>query len=216
MLLALTHLRTLWRKKDDFLDVKVEEGERGAKKLGQCWKLMWWKATIWVHWTPCHSGWFVPKYRKMYFFRSVPTERRNSAYKVHIQSNFRGWSMKNTRVSVRGMRHLLYMHGLDVRLKCVGSPSTGTRRGQKRNRSDQHGLRRLFLLRHLCQFHFKKGVQQVILRKSFCLESRPRSHSEKGFPIRKCLWEASRKVREGNYKNGPFGAFGPRPKVFHI
>ena len=134
--LALTHLHTLWRKKAYLSDVEVEEAKRWAKKLGDCWKLMGWKATVWVHWTVCHSGWFVRKYRTMYVFSSVPTERRNSAHKVHIQNSFRGWSVKNPGVSVRGMRHLLNMYGLDVGLKRVGSPSTGTGRGQKRNTSE--------------------------------------------------------------------------------
>ena len=40
MLLALTHLRTLWRKKVYLSDVEVEEAERSAKQLGQCWHLM--------------------------------------------------------------------------------------------------------------------------------------------------------------------------------
>ena len=109
MLLALIHLHTLWRKKAYLSDVEVEEAERWARKLGECWKLMGWKATLWVHWTVCHIWWFVWKYRTMYFFSSAPTERRNSAYKVHIQNSFRGWSVKNPRVSVRGMRHLLNM-----------------------------------------------------------------------------------------------------------
>ena len=84
MLLALTHLHTLWRKNVCPSDVEVEEAERWAKKLGHCWKLMGWKTTVWVHWTVCHSGWFVRKYRTMYFFSLVPTERRNSAYEVRI------------------------------------------------------------------------------------------------------------------------------------
>ena len=109
MLLALTHPHTLWRKKVYLSDVEVEEAEIRAKKLGQCWKLMGSKATVWVHWAVCHSGWFVWKYRTMCFFSSVPTERRNLAYKVHIQNSFRGWSVKIPRVSVRGMRHLLNM-----------------------------------------------------------------------------------------------------------
>ena len=116
--------------------VEVEEAGRWAKKLGDCWKLMGRKATVWVHWTVCHSGWFRRKYRTMYFLSSVRTERRKSAYKVHIQNNFRGWSVKKPRVSVRGMRHLLNMYGLDVGLKRVGSPSPGTGRGQKRNMSE--------------------------------------------------------------------------------
>ena len=87
---------------------------------------MWRKAAILVHWTACHSGWFVRKYRTMYFCSSVRTERRTSACKVHIQNTFHGWSVKNPRVSVRGTGHLLNMYRLDVGLECVGSPSTGT------------------------------------------------------------------------------------------
>ena len=71
-----------------------------------------------------------------FFFSSAPTERRNSAYKVHIQSCFWGWSVKNPRLLVRGMRHFLNMYGLGVGLKRVGSPSTGRDREQKRNRSE--------------------------------------------------------------------------------
>ena len=79
ILLALINLHTLWTKKAYLSDVDVEEAERWAKKLGEGWKLMGWKATVWMHWTVCHSGWFVRNYRTMYFFSSVPTERRSSA-----------------------------------------------------------------------------------------------------------------------------------------
>ena len=116
--------------------LSLRKPKDGPKKLGQCWKLMGWKATVWVHWTVCHSGWFVRKYRTTYFCSSVPTKRRISAYTVHIQNNFPGWLVKNPRVSVRGMRHLLNIYGLDVGLKRVRSPSTGTGRGQKRNRTE--------------------------------------------------------------------------------
>ena len=65
---TLTHLHTLWRKKAYLSVIEVEEANRWAKKLGDRWKLMGWKATVWVHWTVCHSGWFVRKYRTMSFF----------------------------------------------------------------------------------------------------------------------------------------------------
>ena len=54
MLVALTHLHTLWTRKVYLSDVEVEEAERWAKKLGHRWKLMGWKATVWVHWTVCY------------------------------------------------------------------------------------------------------------------------------------------------------------------
>ena len=72
----------------------------------------------------------------MYFFSGVPTERRNPAYKVHIQNSFRGFSVKNPCVSVRGMRYLLNIYSLDVGLKRVGSPSKGKGKRVKRSRSD--------------------------------------------------------------------------------
>ena len=56
ILLALTNLHTLWRKKAYVSDVEVEEAERWAKKLGESWKLMGWKATVWVHWTVAIVG----------------------------------------------------------------------------------------------------------------------------------------------------------------
>ena len=65
-----------------------------------------------------------------------------------------GGSVKNPRVSVRGMRHLLNMYGLDVGLKRVGSPSTGTRRGQKRNRSEYHRLGEVSFIVPLVHVHF--------------------------------------------------------------
>ena len=148
--LSLGHLHTLWRKKDYLSDVVVEEAERWAKTFGQCWKLMGWKATVWVHWRVCHSIWFVRKYRTIYFFSLVPTERTNSAYKVQIQNSLRWWSVKNPRVPVRGRQHLLNMYGLDVRLKCVASPSTGKGRGQKRKGVNSMALGKCLLWRHLC------------------------------------------------------------------
>ena len=72
----------------------------------------------------------------MYFFTAVPIQRRNSSYKVHIQNSFRGWSVKIQRVSVRGVRHLLNIYGLDAGLKLFGRPSTVTGRGQKSNRRE--------------------------------------------------------------------------------
>ena len=72
------------------------------------------------------------------------------------------------------------------------------------------------LLRHLSMFNFRKGVREVILKRGPRSETRPRSHFENGFPIRKCPWEPPGKVREGKCKTVLFGPFGPRPKIFHM
>ena len=89
MLLALTHLHTLWRKKVYLSDVEVEEAERWAKIFGAMLEVDGVEGNS-MGALDSASGWFVRKYRTMYFFRSVPTERRNSACKVHIQNSFHG------------------------------------------------------------------------------------------------------------------------------
>ena len=68
------------------------------------------------------------------------------------------------------------------------------------------------LLCYLCMFKISKEVREVILRRGSSSKSWPRSHFEKGFPIRKCIWEPPGEVREPKYTNGPFGPFGPAQK----
>ena len=55
MLLALTHLHTLWGQNVYLTDVEGQEAERWAKDLGQCWKLMAWKAGLCGRTAQCTS-----------------------------------------------------------------------------------------------------------------------------------------------------------------
>ena len=71
------------------------------------------------HWTVAHGTWVLRKYESMHMFTSVPTERRNSPFKTHLQNCFRGWSMGNPRISKGGMARILEMYALDERLKAL-------------------------------------------------------------------------------------------------
>ena len=123
MLNGVLQLHTVWRQKTWLSDEEVSQAEQAAKELGHCWNLMGWKPTLWVHWTDAHSIWFLRKYGTMYMFSSVPTERRNSPFQTFLQSCFRCWSVRNPRMSTRGMAHILEMHALDEGLK--GVPDVG-------------------------------------------------------------------------------------------
>ena len=84
---------------------------------------------------------------------------------MHIQNSFRGLSVKNPCVSVRGMRYLLNIYSLDVGLKRVGSPSTGKGKRSRGAEATNMDLGKCIVCRHLCMFHFRKGVREVILRR---------------------------------------------------
>ena len=110
---SVAHLHRLWGKKTFLSDTEVACADQAAKQLGVCWSLMKWKPTLWLHWTVAHGGWVLRTYRSMYMFASVPTERRNSPFKTHLQSCFRGWSVRNPKISKRGTAHILEMYALD-------------------------------------------------------------------------------------------------------
>ena len=67
-------------------------------------------------------------------FSSVPTERGNSPFKTFLQNCFRGWSVRNPRMSTRGMAHILEMYALDEGLKGVPEVGGGQPQGNKRQR----------------------------------------------------------------------------------
>ena len=67
-------------------------------------------------------------------FSSVPTDRHNSPFKMFLQKCFRGWSVRNPRMSTRGMAHILEMCALDEGLKGVPKVGGGQSQGNKRQR----------------------------------------------------------------------------------
>ena len=69
-------------------------------------------------------------------FTSVPTERRNSPFKTHLQNCFRGWSVRNPRISKRGIAHILEMYDLDEGLKALQKTGGVKDESNKRQRKE--------------------------------------------------------------------------------
>ena len=75
-----------------------------------------WKPTVWVHWAVAHSGFYVERYRSIYLFSSIPTEFRNSRFKVELRNCFKGWSVRRPLLNRWGLKHVVNMHALDLGL----------------------------------------------------------------------------------------------------
>ena len=69
-------------------------------------------------------------------FTSIPTERRNSPFKTHLQNCFRGWSVCNPGISKRGMAHILEMYALDEGLKVLQKTGGVKDESNKRQRKE--------------------------------------------------------------------------------
>ena len=93
MMARVAKLETPWHYKAWLTDAQVEEGKAAAARLGQVWEMPRWKPTVWVHWGVAHSGFYVERYRFIHLFSSIPTEFRNSAFKVEFRNRFKGWSV---------------------------------------------------------------------------------------------------------------------------
>lgn len=132
LLFSVARLHKIWRTKTLLTPEEVDMAEAAAKKVGECWKALQWRATTWVHWTVAHSAFYTRKYRTIYFFSSIPTEYRNSAFKVELKNSFRGWALQRPLYNRAGLTHVLNMHGVDIGLRQL--KDLGTKVGKKRVR----------------------------------------------------------------------------------
>ena len=156
--LALSHKmdpQAFWLHEGKLFMAKREVVNRGwlsdaqsSKKLKGQWKKA---SSLGMHLSAKYSGAREPtfadaniilptvvfrKYRSMYMFTSVPTEWWNSPFKTHLQNCFRGWSMRNPRISKRGMAHILEMYALDEGLKALQKTGGVKDESNKRQRKE--------------------------------------------------------------------------------
>ena len=82
LITCVAKLQTLWHYKAWLADAQVEEGKAAAARLGQFWEMLRWKPTVWV---VAHSGFYMERYRSIYLFGSIPTQFRNSRFKVDCE-----------------------------------------------------------------------------------------------------------------------------------
>ena len=86
-------LQTLWHYKAWLTDAQVEERKAAATRLGQLSDMLRLKPTVWVHGAVTHSRFYMERYRSIYLFSRIPTEFRNSRFKVELRNCFKGWSV---------------------------------------------------------------------------------------------------------------------------
>ena len=122
LLACLSELHTFWRQKTFFNSEQVARIQFLTRKVGAVWEKLGWRPSLWIHWTVAHCAFFAAKYRTIYFFSSIPTEHRNSRFKVELKNSFRGWALRRPLLSRRGLLHVLNMHALDVGLALLKAP----------------------------------------------------------------------------------------------
>ena len=113
---SFSTMYTLWRKKYPLTDNEVKVCQECCAKMGRCWSRLGWRPSPWVHWVVAHSGFFLAKYRTLYLFSSIPSEKRNRKFKVGLKHSMRGWCLRHPRLSWRGLAHVVNMESLDVGL----------------------------------------------------------------------------------------------------
>ena len=106
VLSCVAKLQTLWHHKAWLTDAQVEEGKSATTRLGQFGEMLGWKPTVWVHWAVAHSRFYMERYRSIYLFSSIPTEHRNSRFKVELRMCFKGWSVRRPLLNRRGLKHV--------------------------------------------------------------------------------------------------------------
>ena len=91
-----------------------------AKKVQQPFakerKKTGWVPGTWVHWTACHSGVSLSRYRSLAMFSTIPFEKKDSAFKLDLGHLFRGWSITQRIYTRLGLLHLAKNHALDLGL----------------------------------------------------------------------------------------------------
>ena len=116
VLSSFSAMYKLWRKKVPLTDMEVAQCKGCAAKLGRCWSRLGWRPSPWVHWVVAHSGFFVEKYRSLYLFSSIPSEKRNRRFKVGLKNSMRGWCLRHPRLAARGLAPVVNMESLVVGL----------------------------------------------------------------------------------------------------
>ena len=119
-------LRTVyaaWHQKTYLTDSDVDAYAKSVVQIQQCWHAFKWKPSVWLHWLVAHSTYFIRVHRSMYLFSSIPSEHKHQSFKRDIRHSFQGWKLVNPRMSIRGLRHVVELDGIDqtIRLMDVNS-----------------------------------------------------------------------------------------------
>ena len=113
IVLAFYRLYGFWRSKVYLSDAALAAAKEVQQTFAQEWKKTGWVPGTRVHWAACHSGVFLNRYRSLYMFSTIPTEKKNSAFKLDLGHLFPGWSITQPIYTRWGLLHLVNNHALD-------------------------------------------------------------------------------------------------------
>ena len=95
ILYVFSALHTSFTLRRPLVDAEVHQAQELTSRVGKASATLKWKPTRWVHWIVCHSARVLRMHHRMHFFSSIPTEHRNSKFKVRIKNSMRGWILRN-------------------------------------------------------------------------------------------------------------------------
>ena len=116
ILLAFYRLYGFWRSKVYLSDAALAAAKEVQHPLQGSGRKKWLGSWDMGALATCHFGVFLSRYRSLYMFSTIPTEKKNSAFKLDLGHLFRGWSITRPIYTRRGLLHLVNNHALDLGL----------------------------------------------------------------------------------------------------
>ena len=132
---ALCRMMAVWSQRTVVLPAVLGAYKEDAARMGEGWLALHWKGTLWIHWATAHSHQLLKTWGSLYFFSSIPTERRHPSFKMDLKHCFHGWKLSQPRLSVRGILHALHLDALDVGLRLNRARDRAAGRVGARNRA---------------------------------------------------------------------------------
>jgi hypothetical protein len=132
---ALCRMFAVWGQKTLATPQQLEAYLVNATRMGTGWLALGWRGTLWIHWATAHSHHLLKTWRTLYFFSSIPTERRHAPFKMDLRHCFHGWKLSRPAFSVRGLLCALHLDALDVGLRLNRAVVRAAGGQQPRNRS---------------------------------------------------------------------------------
>jgi hypothetical protein len=121
----------VWSAKHWLSDEEVTKYAKYCRRFGEVWVGFGWKPTTWVHWAVAHSTFLVDRWRSIYVFCSIPTERRHCGFKMDIRHCFQGWKLTKPYIQKWGLAHSINLDALSQGLRLL---EAGGRFSRKRKR----------------------------------------------------------------------------------
>jgi hypothetical protein len=128
MIGSLRAIHSHWRQAALLTQAEIAAYMAHVALFRQCWQVLDWKVSIWVHWLCAHSGYFMGLYRHLYGFSSLPTERRHQHFKMDLRHAFHGWKLTNPLIGCKYLQHLVELDAMDLGLLMCQLQWTGKRR----------------------------------------------------------------------------------------